>query len=223
LGQWWPIPHQIICCILICCNAAFIVQRERLTAMTLITPDPNETAAGLKTTIPGFETLLHGWSAAFQPTEMSRVFLDTQTKLFGLSIEWMLLPLTALRNVSPKAAKPPGAPVRIAADAPQEIASAPTPAVAAVSNAISDDVAGVAPALLEKPEGKPDDLLLIKGIGPKLNQLLNSLGIWHFRQIVSWTPAEIAWVNAKIDFKGRIQRERWQPQAAELMRVAKAA
>jgi predicted flap endonuclease-1-like 5' DNA nuclease len=180
--------------------------------MTLITPDPNETAAGLKTTIPGFETLLHGWSAAFQPTEMSRVFLDTQTKLFGLSIEWMLLPLTALRNVSPKAAKPP-----------QEIASAPTPAVAAVSNAISDDVAGVAPALLEKPEGKPDDLLLIKGIGPKLNQLLNSLGIWHFRQIVSWTPAEIAWVNAKIDFKGRIQRERWQPQAAELMRVAKAA
>jgi NADH-quinone oxidoreductase subunit E len=97
---------------------------------------------------------------------------------------------------------------------------APSPTAPAAGEV---DVEGVAPKLLLKPEGKPDDLLLIKGIGPKLNQLLNSLGVWHYHQIINWTPAEVAWVNAKIDFKGRIQRERWQPQAAELMKTAKAA
>jgi predicted flap endonuclease-1-like 5' DNA nuclease len=119
-----------------------------------------------------------------------------------------------------------------AASSPAPVANAPeaTPAgqqpmpfAAPTVDGGADDVEGVAPTLLSAPNGGADDLLLIKGIGPKLKQLLNSLGVWHFSQIVGWTPAEVAWINAKIDFRGRVQREGWQAQAAELLKPAKAA
>ena len=77
-------------------------------------------------------------------------------------------------------------------------------------------VTPTAPSQLAGPDGKPDDLLVIKGIGPKLGRLLNDLGIWHYRQIGAWSAPEIAWVNAKMDFKGRVQRERWVSQARAL-------
>jgi predicted flap endonuclease-1-like 5' DNA nuclease len=78
------------------------------------------------------------------------------------------------------------------------------------------DVTAREPAFLPAPNGMGDDLLLIKGIGPKLNQLLHDLGIWHYKQIAGWTPEEIAWINAKLDFQGRVQRERWVLQSREL-------
>ncbi len=84
-----------------------------------------------------------------------------------------------------------------------------------------DAVAMVEPAFRPKPDGAFDNLMAIKGIGPKLNQLLHDLGIWHYRQIAAWTPGEIAWINAKLDFPGRVQRERWVAQAREL--AARAA
>ena len=81
----------------------------------------------------------------------------------------------------------------------------------------------------EKPEmveaardGRADDLKLISGIGPKLEQKLNSLGIWHYAQIADWTQANIDWVNAAISFRGRIERERWVPQARQLIQDATA-
>jgi predicted flap endonuclease-1-like 5' DNA nuclease len=80
-----------------------------------------------------------------------------------------------------------------------------------------------APKLLIKPEGRADDLQRIVGIGPKLSKLLNDIGVWHFRQIASWTPTEVSWVNDKIAFKGRIEREGWQKQAPRLARSVAAA
>ena len=61
--------------------------------------------------------------------------------------------------------------------------------------------------------GGGDDLKLISGVGPKLEQTLNELGFWHFDQIAKWTPAEIAWVDARLRFKGRIERDNWMAQA----------
>ncbi len=61
--------------------------------------------------------------------------------------------------------------------------------------------------------GKPDNLTEISGIGKKIEKILHDLGIYHFRQIASWTEKEIAEVDAKLKFKGRIQRERWVEQA----------
>ncbi|WP_439109976.1 NADH-quinone oxidoreductase subunit E [Lentibacter sp.] len=61
-----------------------------------------------------------------------------------------------------------------------------------------------------------DDLKLISGVGPKLEQTLNELGFWHFDQIAKWTETEIAWVDARLKFKGRIERDDWMAQAEVL-------
>ncbi|MBU4568325.1 MAG: hypothetical protein KJ833_05110 [Alphaproteobacteria bacterium] len=74
------------------------------------------------------------------------------------------------------------------------------------------------PLAMEKPvDGTPDDLTLIGGIGPKIQDVLNSLGIWHFDQIADWTPENIAWVDEYLSFAGRITREGWVEQAAVLV------
>lgn len=77
---------------------------------------------------------------------------------------------------------------------------------------------GEKPELLDTPrEDRADDLKLISGIGPKLEQKLNSIGIWHHDQVAAWTQPNIDWVNAAISFRGRIEREKWVPQAKQLV------
>lgn len=71
------------------------------------------------------------------------------------------------------------------------------------------------PAEVEKPD-RPDDLKMISGIGPKLEQVLNSLGIWTFAQIAAWTVNEIAWIDDYLQFSGRIERDGWIAQAKAL-------
>ena len=71
------------------------------------------------------------------------------------------------------------------------------------------------PKVAKKPAA-PDDLKVISGIGPKLEQVLNGLGVWTFAQIAAWTPAEVAWVDDTLGFKGRIGRDDWIGQAVLL-------
>lgn len=73
----------------------------------------------------------------------------------------------------------------------------------------------VKPKAMDKP-GAPDDLKAIAGIGPKLEQVLNSLGIWTYAQVADWTPYEVAWIDDYLQFKGRIERDEWIAQAAAL-------
>ena len=62
--------------------------------------------------------------------------------------------------------------------------------------------------------GDPDDLLLIKGIGPKLNSMLIGLRITRFDQIANWTAHDVDKVDDHMgQFKDRIGREEWIPQA----------
>lgn len=74
---------------------------------------------------------------------------------------------------------------------------------------------GTKPEMLAGPrDGGADNLKEIKGIGPKLEQLVNSMGVYHFDQIAQWTPDEVAWVNANLTgFKGRVTRDDWIAQA----------
>jgi len=73
---------------------------------------------------------------------------------------------------------------------------------------------GSKPVTLDGPRGgKADDLKQIKGVGPKLEGVINSLGFYHFDQIAAWTPDEIAWVDMRLKFKGRIERDGWIDQA----------
>lgn len=83
----------------------------------------------------------------------------------------------------------------------------------AITSVMPEDF--VKPFGIEKP-GSPDDLKLISGVGPKLEQVLNGLGIWTFDQVSKWTAAEIAWVDDYLQFSGRIGRDNWLGQAAAL-------
>jgi len=73
-----------------------------------------------------------------------------------------------------------------------------------------------APALLSATTVHADDLKRIKGIGNKLEQLLNDLGIYTFKQIAAFDKNNITWVNSKLSFSGRIEREGWVEQATQL-------
>ncbi|WP_157015312.1 NADH-ubiquinone dehydrogenase [Mesorhizobium xinjiangense] len=64
----------------------------------------------------------------------------------------------------------------------------------------------------------PDDLKMISGIGAKMEQVLNGLGVWTYAQIAAWSEKDIARVEEHLGFKGRIGRDAWQKQAAELMK-----
>jgi NADH-quinone oxidoreductase subunit E len=74
------------------------------------------------------------------------------------------------------------------------------------------------PEALDAPRaGKADDLKLIRGVGPKLEALLHSLGVFHFAQIASWTGAELAWIDDNLEgFRGRASRDGWVGQAKVL-------
>jgi predicted flap endonuclease-1-like 5' DNA nuclease len=77
---------------------------------------------------------------------------------------------------------------------------------------------GTKPATLDAArDGGPDNLKQIKGVGPKLEALLHSLGFYHFDQIASWGAEETAWVDQNLEgFKGRVTRDEWVSQAKTL-------
>ncbi|HCQ65609.1 MAG TPA: hypothetical protein DIU07_10840 [Rhodobacteraceae bacterium] len=83
---------------------------------------------------------------------------------------------------------------------------------------IEGEAEGTRPeALTAARGGQADDLKLIKGIGPKLEQLCNELGFFHWDQIANWSADEVAWVNANLKgFKGRVSRDNWLEQAKTL-------
>ena len=67
-----------------------------------------------------------------------------------------------------------------------------------------------------------DDLKMIKGVGPKLENLLHGLGFFHFDQISKWTKSEITWVDENLEgFKGRVSRDKWVSQAKILAKGGK--
>ena len=61
-----------------------------------------------------------------------------------------------------------------------------------------------------------DDLKLLKGVGPGLEKVLNELGFYHFDQVAAWRKKEIEWVDSRLKFKGRIERDEWVKQAKVL-------
>ncbi|ANK91140.1 MULTISPECIES: hypothetical protein [Rhizobium] len=86
-------------------------------------------------------------------------------------------------------------------------ASEPQPASKAKSVAKAKPVARTA---------KADDLKLIAGIGPKLEQVLNARGVRSFAEIAAWTDEDIARLDADLGFNGRIARDDWIGQAKVL-------
>lgn len=62
-----------------------------------------------------------------------------------------------------------------------------------------------------------DDLTLIKGVGPKIERILNDEGITKFAQIAEWTSQDIEDISNKLgSFQDRITRDSWIEKAREL-------
>ena len=59
---------------------------------------------------------------------------------------------------------------------------------------------------------------LIKGVGAVLEKTLNEVGIYHFDQIAAWIQKDIDYINERLAFSGRIERENWVEQAKRLAR-----
>lgn len=94
--------------------------------------------------------------------------------------------------------------------------AAPKPAAAkpAAAKATKADVAKK-PA---DPSTAPDDLKLIKGVGPGLEKQLNGLGIFQFAQIAKMSEKDLQSVDDRLtSFKGRCFRDDWVGQAKTLL------
>lgn len=66
-------------------------------------------------------------------------------------------------------------------------------------------------------DGKSDDISLIGGIGPKMEQGMRELGYNTFAQIAAMSEADVHKAEEHLKQKGRFAREEWIEQAKELM------
>ena len=133
-----------------------------------------------------------------------------------------LLPEAALALPAPRLALPRPAPALPAPAAAARAAPAEPQSMSKLDG--EDAIAGRRPAgYVAARGGTPDDLKLIKGVGPQNEERLHALGIWHFSQIAGWTPENVEWVGGYLAFPGRIEREDWVAQAASLAGTAAPA
>lgn len=125
-------------------------------------------------------------------------------------------PDTAKKASAPKPA------AKKAADASgvtEQEATAKSKAKPATKTSTAEDAASVSAGkkpttLTAARETGADDLKMIKGVGPKMEKLLNSLGFFHFDQVAKWTDEEVAWVDQNLEgFRGRVSRDNWVAQA----------
>lgn len=116
----------------------------------------------------------------------------------------------------PAAAVPPSNAAKPQAATPETAPAVKSPSPVKVADVSAEPEQQ--PELLKEPRaGKGDDLKLIWGVGPKLEELLHSMGVWHFDQIAKWTAAELRWVDDRLEgFKGRATRDEWVDQSKKL-------
>ncbi len=109
-----------------------------------------------------------------------------------------------------------------AASAPKSKDAAPAPKKAEAKKA---EPKKAAPKKAETKAAEPkakkaavggDDLKLISGVGPALEKKLHDNGVTSFAQIAAWTPEEVADMDDKLSFAGRIDRDDWIGQATKL-------
>ncbi len=93
--------------------------------------------------------------------------------------------------------------------------------IGAASAPIAEDLPVVAAATegfvkLTAPQGAPDDLSKLGGVGPQLGTKLNEYGIFHFWQLAAMSDADVAALDAELKLNGRATREGWLETARTL-------
>ncbi|MEM6535394.1 MAG: hypothetical protein AAF613_07115, partial [Pseudomonadota bacterium] len=96
----------------------------------------------------------------------------------------------------------------------------PSEAVLEELEPMGDPVPAVQPEMVDKPKDGGDDLTAIGGIGPRIAEVLNDLGIWTYDQIADWSAGNASWVEDHLAFEGRVTRENWIAQAQSLRAAA---
>ncbi len=92
-------------------------------------------------------------------------------------------------------------------------------AAAAASDVAGQMLNAKVHAELPGASGPPDDLVMLKGVGPKFAAMLNERGISRFDQIVKLSPGQVEALDASLGaFRGRFERDRIQDQADYLAR-----
>ena len=92
-------------------------------------------------------------------------------------------------------------------------------AAAAASDVTGQIIGAKVHAELPGASGPPDDLERLKGVGPRLAQLLNARGFTRYVQIARLSPDEVERLDLELGaFRGRITRDRIVEQAEYLAR-----
>lgn len=144
------------------------------------------------------------------------------------SAEVTVEPAPAVKDVKPrKAVQPMPATVKVAKPvaAKAKPAAEKAPAAKAATGAkvatAETPAAAVKTARAGRASGKTDDLKKIEGVGPKLEQVLNSRGIRRFADLAALDAAELEALDAAIGLDGRAIRDDWAGQARQLARGRK--
>ncbi|MVO15854.1 NADH-quinone oxidoreductase subunit E [Parasedimentitalea huanghaiensis] len=207
--------------------ASFTKLLEELSAGKVPTPGPqngrysSEPLSGL-TSLQEYESGKTKYNASVQ---LASDIGDTVKRIQGdevpLLTPWVgkdgVVAGRAAEAPTPPAPATPKPAAKQAEEAKKAAKPAKNAAPAKTTEAPKADVAEAEPEVLKAARGdKADNLKLLKGVGPKLEETLNKLGFFHFDQVAAWGEAEVAWVDARLKFKGRIERDGWIEQAKKL-------
>lgn len=150
--------------------------------------------------------------------------------LLGVAIAWWVFVINARANIAdlrtPDVLDEGAGPAKrnqALIDAPpmadQSLPATPDQKTKIPAAAPSSDM----PLTAKAPDNGPDhvepgdDLMRIKGIGPKLNSRLIELGVHSYAEIASWDENTIDQIDAQLgNFQGRIRRDNWIEQARYL-------
>ena len=115
-------------------------------------------------------------------------------------------------------AAPAPTPRRAVRDGPE--GNGLTDEYAAAAEDVAGELLGVdAHPNIPGPSGPPDNLQMLKGVGPKLAAQLNGLGITRYDQLARLNENEVAMLDERMGaFSGRIARDRLVEQACYLER-----
>ncbi len=70
---------------------------------------------------------------------------------------------------------------------------------------------------LDAPQGEPDNLKSLPGVGPKMVEKLNAYGIFHFNQLAAMSDEDVNEMDDALDLRGRATRDDWVGQAKQMI------
>lgn len=123
-------------------------------------------------------------------------------------------PVSAGVPIPPEPVAPPAAEAMAGIGEAVAMGVNPEPLIAALSEAPEPTPEPEPEPAAPAPAGEADDLTRIKGLGPKLVDLLAELGVTQVAQVAAWSEADIDRIDSQLGrFEGRIRRDNWVEQA----------